>query len=342
MDLIHVIPNLKNGGAENMLVNLALQLCKRGYKQVIITFENTKEDFNFSKLDKEITLLNLKKKKKKSLKILKKTKAPVILWMYTSILKFEFLKLRYKLNNQFFWNIRHSDFGILQIKQKLVLYFLGILSKKSSAKIIYCSFKSKSVHEKYFFKEKNSCVIQNRLAKLPPAKINKLDYNFILFIGRNNSQKGPKHLKEIVFNVLKSQPSFKALILGSGWNLNFFNEVIHDRIILINSAENVFDYYGSAKCLLYTSLYGEGYPNIIAEGMIMGVPIVGYNTGDFDLMIQNYDLGVTVSNKDEFSLKVLNIINNQPSKQHRINAINKISLELNFEKTINSYIDILF
>ena len=41
MDLIHVIPNLKNGGAENMLVNLALQIFKRGYKQAIITFENS-------------------------------------------------------------------------------------------------------------------------------------------------------------------------------------------------------------------------------------------------------------------------------------------------------------
>jgi len=342
MDLIHVIPNLKNGGAENMLVNLALQLCKRGYKQSIITFENSKGDFNFSKLDKQILVLNLKTEKKKSLEILKETRAPLILWMYTSILKFEFLKLRYKLNNQYFWNIRHSDFGSLQIKQKLGLYFLGIVSKITNSRIIYCSFKSKSVHENYFFKELHSCVIQNRLAKHPPSKINKLDYDFILFVGRNNPQKGPDHLKEIVFNVLKAQPSFKALILGYGWNLDYFKEEIQDRIILISSAENVFDYYGNAKCLLYTSLYGEGYPNVVAEGMIMGVPIVGYDTGDFNSMIQNYDLGETVSNKDEFVTSILNIINNRASNQQRINAINKISPELYFDKTINSYIEILF
>ena len=342
MDLIHVIPNLKNGGAENMLVNLALQLCKRGYKQSIITFENSKGDFNFSKLNKQILVLNLKTDKKKSLKILKETKASVILWMYTSILKFEFLKLRYKLNNQYFWNIRHSDFGSLQIKQKLGLYFLGIVSNITNSKIIYCSYKSKSVHENYFFKKIHSCVIQNRLAKLPPAKINKLDYNFILFVGRNNPQKGPEHLKKIVFNVLKKESSFKAVILGSGWNLDYFNKEIQNRIKIINSVENVFDYYGSAKCLLYTSLYGEGYPNIIAEGMIMGAPLVGYDTGDFNLMIQNYDLGETVSNKDEFVTSVINIINNQLSDQDRTNAINKISPELHFDKTINSYIDILF
>ena len=342
MDLIHVIPNLKNGGAENMLVNLALQLCKRGYKQSIITFENSTGDFNFSKLHKQIIVLNLKTEKKKSLKILKETKAPVILWMYQSILKFEFLKLRYKLNNQYFWNIRHSDFGSLQIKQKLGLYFLGIVSNITNSRIIYCSFRSKFVHENYFFKEINSYVIQNRLAKLPPAKINKLDYDFILFVGRNNPQKGPEHLKEIVFNVLKAQPSFKALILGSGWNLDYFNEEIQDRIILISAAENVFDYYGSAKCLLYTSLYGEGYPNIIAEGLIMGVSVVGYDTGDFNLMIQNYDLGETVSNKDEFVTSILNVINNQLFEQERSNAIKKISPELHFDKTINSYIDILF
>ena len=162
MDLIHVIPNLKNGGSENMLFNLALQLFKRGYKQSIITFENSKEDFNFSKLDKQILVLNLKTENKKYLKISKETKAPVLLWMYPSILKFEFLKLRYKLNNQYFWNIRHSDFGSLQIKQKAGLYFLGMVSNITNSRIIYCSFKSKSVHENYFLKKKYSCVIQNR------------------------------------------------------------------------------------------------------------------------------------------------------------------------------------
>ena len=82
--------------------------------------------------------------------------------MYPSILKLEFLKLRYKLNNQYFWNIRHSDFGSLQIKQKAGLYFLGIVSNITNSRIIYCSFKSKSVHENCFLKKIYSCVIQNR------------------------------------------------------------------------------------------------------------------------------------------------------------------------------------
>ena len=342
MDLIHVIPNLKNGGAENMLVNLALQLSKRGYKQLIITFENSIGDFNFSKLDNQTLLLNLKKEKKKILKILKGTEAPVLLWMYSSILKFELLKLRYKLTNQYFWNIRHSDFGNLQIKQKAGLHFLGITSNITKAKIIYCSFKSKSVHENYFFTKKHSIVIQNRLAKPPPAKINKIDYDFILFVGRNNPQKGPEHLKEIVFNVLKAQSSFKIVILGSGWDLDYFDEEIRNRIKLINAVENVFDYYDNAKCLLYTSIYGEGYPNVIAEAMSVGVPIVGYDTGDFNLMIKNYNLGVMASNKVDFITSVLNIIDNQTLYADRTKAINKILPELHFNKTINDYINILF
>jgi hypothetical protein len=42
-------------------------------------------------------------------------------------------------------------------------------------------------------------------------------------------------------------------------------------------------------------------------------------------MIQNYDLGVRVSNKDEFVTSVLKIINNQPYEDQRIDVINKIS-----------------
>ena len=36
MDIVHIIPNLKNGGAENVLVNLAIQINSRGINQCIL------------------------------------------------------------------------------------------------------------------------------------------------------------------------------------------------------------------------------------------------------------------------------------------------------------------
>lgn len=78
------------------------------------------------------------------------------------------------------------------------------------------------------------------------------------------------------------------------------------------------------RSVYYIFIFGEGYPNVIAEGMLAWVSIVRYDTGDFNLMIQNYDLGVRVSNKDEFVTSVLKIINKQTYEDQRINVINKI------------------
>ena len=75
----------------------------------------------------------------------------------------------------------------------------------------------------------------------------------ILFVGRNNPQNGPEHLKEIVFNVLKAQSSFKALILGSRWNLDYFNEEIQDRIKLI--LQKMFLIIMVVQSVCYTLLY---------------------------------------------------------------------------------------
>ena len=196
MDLIHVIPNLKNGGAENMLVNLALQLCKRGYKQSIITFENSKEDFNFSKLDKQILVLNLKTEKKKSLKILKETKAPVILWMYQSILKFEFLKLRYKLNNQYLyfnksWIIINKE--LIQkyektIKTKEYNNIYGFI-EKNELKILDNSKFKKAYTTNY--KESKRSLITGR--KCNTYKIEELQ-NLLKVINNKLDQKNKKNI----------------------------------------------------------------------------------------------------------------------------------------------------
>ena len=52
MTIIHVIPNLKSGGAEHFLVSLSSRL-KVSIKQIIFTFENPSNDFLFPKLMKK-------------------------------------------------------------------------------------------------------------------------------------------------------------------------------------------------------------------------------------------------------------------------------------------------
>ena len=49
MKIIHLIPNLKNGGAENVLVNIVTRINHQKITQTVFTLENSESDFNFKK-----------------------------------------------------------------------------------------------------------------------------------------------------------------------------------------------------------------------------------------------------------------------------------------------------
>ena len=340
MEIVHIIPNLKNGGAENVLVNISLALIKKGINQSIITFNDPKRDFNYSKLIDDIEIIQFKKSQEILLNRLRKNnKTIVICWLYKTFVFYEKLSIKYNLKNKYYWNIRHSDFGPFQIKQKILLALMGLYSNFSKCRIIYCSEKSKITHEKYFFKKKGSTLIPNRLAK-PVPKALKLpkEENFLLFIGRKHSQKNPKFLKKIVESINTHFPGYKLVILGRGWKKDYFKTNL-DSLIIYDQKQNVFDYLKFTSCLLYLSKFGEGYPNVIAEAMAVGAPIVGFDAGDYIKMTSNYPLAkIAISEKDFFE-KLKGTLNSKSVMTQ--NQKNRISKELDFEKTIEQYLNLI-
>ena len=52
-----------------------------------------------------------------------------------------------KINAKIIWNIRHSNFTKYQIKQKIGLLILGVLSRLKRSNIIYCVLAAKKYHE---------------------------------------------------------------------------------------------------------------------------------------------------------------------------------------------------
>ena len=340
MDIVHIIPNLKNGGAENVLVNISLALFKKGINQSIVTFNDPKRDFNYSKLIDDIEIIQFKKSQEILLNRLRKNnKTIVICWLYKSFVFYEKLSTKYNLHNKYYWNVRHSDFGTFQIKQKILLALMGLYSNFSKCRIIYCSEKSKITHEKYFFKKKGSTLIPNRLAKPVPKDL-KLpkEEKFLLFIGRKHSQKNPKFLKKIVESINTHFPGYKLVILGRGWKKDYFKTNL-DSLIIYEQKQNVFDYLKFTSCLLYLSKFGEGYPNVIAEAMAVGAPIVGFDAGDYIKMTSNYPLAKTAISEKDFFEKLKGTLNSKSVITQ--NQKNRISQELDFEKTIEQYLNLI-
>ena len=301
MTIIHVIPNLKSGGAEHFLAILSSRL-KDSIKQIIFTFENPSNDFLFPKIDEKIECIYNKNELLKKIKADKN--AIIICWMYPSIYFIEKLIFLNKINPKVVWNIRHSNFTKYQIKQKIGLLVLGFISRLKKSNIIYCASSSKKYHESYFFNKKNGTAILNGLIREIPFDIKSNNESpYFLYVGRYNFSKGPDILLRVFDKFFKANKNFKLKIVGSGWNKNHIPQKIRDEVELMGNQDDLSQIYSNASAFLFTSRT-EGYPNVLAEACSFGLPIVSTNAGDANKILEEYPYGQIVSSEKEFLIKL--------------------------------------
>ena len=344
--LIHIIPKLANGGAENVLVRIVDEFNHEKKKQIVVTIQGSKDDFNYAKIEGKIPILNYRTSKVQVYKLFKDNpRATIIGWMYKGI----FWSHRWKFlhgskTQKIIWNIRHSDFGPNEYYQKFMLHIFGIATQLLQPKIIYCSYRSKEVHEKAFFSSRHQKVIVNRLAKLPqinPKDGSPNDKPFFLFVGRFNPQKGPEYLREIAAKLLQTYPKHELLIAGAGWSLNYFPSTIHPQLKILGRQRNIYAFYQHASVLLFTSTFGEGYPNVLVEAMAVGTPIAAFDAGDAKRILADYPYGEVLDTPDLFMSKVRKYMDVPPTSADRQKEGQKQQLYLDFSLTIEEYKDFL-
>ena len=336
MTIIHVIPNLKAGGAEHFLLSLSSHF-KDYIKQIIFTLENPSNDFLFPKIDQEIECIHNKKELLK--RITSDKNAIIICWMYPSIFYMEKLLFLKKKNFKIVWNIRHSNFTKYQIKQKIGLLVLGFISRLKKSNIIYCASAAKKYHESYLFSKKNGKAILNGLIReIPFDNKSNNELPYFLYVGRYNFSKGPDILLRVFEEYLKYDKNFKLKIVGGGWNKNQIPQNIINDVELMGNQDDLSQIYSNASAFLFTSRT-EGYPNVLAEACSFGLPIVSTNAGDAKIILNEYPYGKIVSSEKEFLVKLKEL--KYPDFVKR-KAVAEVFREKNrFSKTAENYIQFL-
>lgn len=364
MKVLHIIPTLDNGGAEGVLSRICAYDKKN--KHIILCLSSNGFYSDYLEKNKiEIIYLNIQTKKI-LLKLFlicyyfKKINPDVYQsWMYEADFLSAIAKILILSQKKLYWGIRHSNFSSKQLnfKKKINLYILGILSKFIPKKIISCSYEGIKHHVKFKYSSAKFLVISNGYDpyhfKKSLSNKNKLRNKFkilkdqivIGMVGRFHPQKS----HDILIKSLSYIKNNNFILLLVGKNINENNSQLKKlikinqrkkyKIILLDSVKNINEIYNLIDLNVLSSSFGEGFPNVLAEGMLSESVTISSNVGDAEVIVTNHNHIFNINNY----LNLTNLINKKMDNISAFSRIayigrNKIKYNYDLSKMINKFI----
>ena len=112
-----------------------------------------------------------------------------------------------------------------------------------------------------------------------------------------------------------------------------------NQIIWIQKSSDILNFYRALDIFTSSSIYGEGFPNVIAEAMSCGIPSVATDVGDSKVIIGN--VGKLVPPKNAYAIsdaweEILNLNTDEisiVSKKSRERIIHNFSIDSMATKT---------
>ena len=115
---------------------------------------------------------------------------------------------------------------------------------------------------------------------------------------------------------------------------------IENNVVLIGNTDKIYNYYANATALLFTS-YSEGYPNVLVEAIVSGLPVIAFEAGDSKLILQDYAFGDTVNSNQSFLLAMEKVSSHPHTLNERKKEVTIQKEKLNFSKTVLEYLKFL-
>ena len=313
--VLHVIVSLGNGGAERQLIEILKHNRNHG---VLLLSEADVYKETLDKLKIKYWEMGVKNKLLIFFKILFFRKViriykPDIIqsWMYNASLFSVLCKLINLYNKPLIWNIRCSNMVTehYSLSLKFTIYACVFLSKYVE-KIIYNSHAGQAYHKKIGFSQNSGKVIYNGVdskkfnSTITQRKALRKKYNFaendLVFIcvarvdpmkNYNNFLQAYKGIGSIHSN------NIKLVLAGKGTE----KLDLPYNCIALGMKKNIEEYYNIADIVIVPSAFGEGFSNVLVEGMLTNLFPVATDVGDAKKIIGS--TGFILSDSDEETLK---------------------------------------
>lgn len=237
-------------------------------------------------------------------------KSRKIAWVHTDLILNHWTKIAFK--NQKEEKECYNKFNnVLCVSDSVRSSFIKLFNDSSNVNVCYNPINDQRIKE-----------LANQ-----PCNFNKwLDSELaIVTMGRLVEEKGYDRLLPIVYKLKKEGFQFTLNILGEGKERNLLESYIkvhhlEDTVSLIGYCENPYPFLKKGD-LFVCSSRSEGYSTVIAEALILGIPVITTECAGMKELLDNGKYGIITENSEEklyYGLKKLLEDNNQISEYKKL------------------------
>ncbi|MEI2436132.1 glycosyltransferase [Priestia megaterium] len=317
-----VVPSMRGGGAERVVLNLVSNLDREKYEIRLILIKKEGPYVKFLPQDITIVDLNSSRVRNSIIKLIKELNRfqPHTILSTLGYLNLIILGIKGLLKGRPNIIIREANTpsldltGVPLIKRKLILFLYRSLYPKAHAIIAQCKSMKDDIVNFLHVSENKVLYIYNPL-NLEHINANKnieenpynVDNVNIVSVGRLTYQKGFDILLEAFNIVTKQVPNTHLTILGEGKLkedlLRKAEELnITKRVSIVDFKSNPYPYYYYANTYVLSSRW-EGFPNTLLEALACGTKVVAFDckSGPKEIL-QDDKYGILVKKLNSSSL----------------------------------------
>ena len=219
----------------------------------------------------------------------------ILCWMYHAMIVGTIAQRIGGSNTPVFWNVRQSldDPKSLTRSTRLALKLGQVLSGTPSG-VIYNSKRALELHSKYGYKNRNAIVIPNGFDIPKDVFMTAKVPRIFGIAGRFHPQKDHETFFRAAAIVVRTNPEARFRAVGNGLTLR--NPAVTQllrkvgmpaaSVDLCGESTDMSSFYRSIDVLVLSSRT-EGFPNVVAEAMSYGKPVITTDVGDAATIVGN-------------------------------------------------------
>ena len=356
-EIFFVISNLAGGGAEGVCVTLANELSEKGFNISLVVLNENNNKYN-ERLNEKVNYIVLgipraRKSVRKLYTFFKERPTAKILSFDTEV-SFVLLLLKTLILKSLDLNIRNINTvtnGLINNNSSLreiIFCHLYLKLLNYSNRIVCQSIDMRNDLIKHNKKlDSKISVIYNPVRKKYAVQNRhklKIKENYILYVGRLESQKSVSYLIDAFELFSRKFEEFHLYIIGEGSQKQFLIDLVAQKqitrkIVFFGFIKNVDEYYKNAAFTALTSQY-EGLPNVLIESISFGTPVISFDcTGGIKEVVEPNINGLIIPRNDINALyNGFNLMNKIHWDKERIV---KSSMKFDTSKIVKEYINIL-